>query len=69
MPKKAAALDYEKCRPDKCGNGVCLASLECERGSLVQSSPNEPPEINPGRWCRGCAKCAAACPFKAIRML
>jgi translation initiation factor RLI1 len=69
MPKKVAAVDYGQCDPAKCDLGVCLAALECEHGSLVQERPLEAPEINPVIWCRGCGKCAKACPLKAIRMV
>jgi len=70
MPKKVVAMDYNKCRPDGCGeNGVCAASLVCEYGSLIQQNPHEEPEITPSKWCHGCAKCVQACPLKAIRML
>ena len=69
MPKKEAAVDYGRCRPETCDRGVCVAALECEHGSLVQEMPYEPPETNPARWCRGLAKCASACPPKAITMM
>jgi translation initiation factor RLI1 len=69
MPKQVAMLDYQRCHPERCDHGVCLAVLECEYGSLVQESPYESPEINPSKWCHGCAKCAQACPLKAIRMV
>lgn len=69
MPKKTVALDYNRCDPDRCGDGVCPALAVCEYGSLTQESPHSQPEINPARWCRGCAKCVKACPLKAIRMM
>jgi translation initiation factor RLI1 len=69
MPKKVAVVDYQQCHPEKCDHGICLAALECEHGSLVQEDPNEAPEINPAKWCRGCAECVGACPLKAIHMM
>ena len=69
MPKKVAVVDYQRCHPEKCDHGICLAVLECEQGTLVQGNPYEAPEINPAKWCRGCAKCSGACPLKAIYML
>jgi len=69
MPKKVAALDYEKCCPEECGQGVCVAMSECEHGCLKQESPYEMPEINPAKWCHGCAKCVKSCPLKAIKMV
>lgn len=67
MPRREVAVDYGKCRPEECDGGVCVAALECEHRSLVQESPYETPELNPAKWCSGCAKCAQACPLKAIR--
>ena len=70
MPKKVAAMDYARCRPDECyENGVCAASLVCQHGSLTQQNTHEEPEITPSKWCHGCAKCVHACPLKAIMML
>jgi len=69
MPKKVAAIDYEKCCPEKCDSGVCVAAQVCEHGSLKQEAPYETPEINPSKWCHGCAKCVQACKLKAIKMM
>jgi translation initiation factor RLI1 len=69
MPKKVAVVDYTKCAPEKCDQGVCVAARECEHRSLKQESPYEMPEINPSKWCHGCAKCVEACPLKAIKMM
>jgi len=68
MLKREALVEYEKCNPEKCDHGVCLAVLACEFRHLIQESPYEEPEINPAKWCHGCAKCVQACPLKAIRM-
>lgn len=69
MAKKTALVDYNKCDPERCNRGVCIAASHCEHGSLLQESPQEVPEINPTKWCHGCAKCATACPLNAIVML
>lgn len=69
MPKKVAMVDYQKCHPEKCDHGVCVAALECEYENLIQERSYEVPEIDPAKWCHGCAKCAKGCPLKAIRML
>ena len=69
MPKKVAVVDYEKCHPDNCDHGVCLAALACEHGNLVQESAYEAPEINPAKWCHGCAECVKACPLKVIKIV
>jgi translation initiation factor RLI1 len=69
MAKKVAVVDYNMCHPEQCDGGVCLAAVECEHGSLIQTDPYETPEVNPAKWCHGCAKCSTACPLKAIRMV
>jgi ferredoxin len=69
MPKKVPAVDYGKCSPEECSDGICAAALECEHGSLFQESPFEQPEINPAKWCHSCAKCVRVCPREAIRMM
>ena len=69
MPKAVAAVDYHRCYPEQCDHGVCLAVLDCEYGTLIQPSLYEAPEINPAKWCHGCAKCVQACPQQAVRML
>ena len=69
MPKKTVMLDYNLCDPEKCVDGICPALSVCEFGSLTQERPYETPEINPAKWCHGCAKCVKACPLKAIKLL
>ena len=69
MPKKIPVIDYTKCYPEQCDNGVCVAALVCEYGSLVQEEPYETPELNPAKWCHSCGKCAIACPLNAIKMM
>jgi len=60
-------VDYQKCRPERCDHGICLAALEY--GNLMQLSSYQAPEINPAKWCHGRAKCYVARPLKVIRML
>ncbi len=69
MSKKTVAVDYTKCNPEKCNQGVCVAVGACEHRSLRQDSPYETPEINPFKWCHGCAEFVQACPLKAIKRL
>lgn len=65
MPKPKAYVDYNKCDPSLCPEGVCLAAEECELKILYQETPGEPPETTPAP-CKGCFKCLLACPARAI---
>jgi len=69
MARKVPVVDYTLCRPEECAGGICTAALECEKGSLIQAGPGETPEVNPAKWCPSCAKCARACPLKAIKLI
>jgi len=69
VAEKTAVVDYQKCFPDQCENGLCVAALECEYKVLKQESPYERPVINPARWCHGCTKCARTCPLGAIKVI
>jgi len=68
MPKKMAVVDYSKCEPKECENGICLAVLACPNKVLKQEEPYEMPDTNPS-MCVGCGLCAQACPLKAIIMM
>ena len=65
MPK--AVLDIERCQPERCDKGVCLARRKCPVKALWQEEPYAAPFLSGGR-CNGCSKCVAACPVKAISM-
>ncbi len=65
MPKPKAYVNYNKCNPHLCPNGICLAAGECELGILFQDEPYEPPETTSSP-CKGCFKCLIACPARAI---
>ncbi len=67
MPQKIAVIDYQKCIPEKCERGICLASNECERRVLKQEEPYEMPDTP--LMCAGCGVCVQACPAGAIRMM
>jgi translation initiation factor RLI1 len=67
MPGQIALVDYNKCRPDICEQGLCAAALVCRYKLLKQEKVFETPMSDP-YICRGCADCVRACPLKAIRM-
>lgn len=68
MPRKMAMLDYTKCVPEKCPDGVCAASLACPSKLLKQEEPFTVPMPEPSA-CRACGDCVRACPQKAIQIL
>lgn len=67
MPSKMAIIDFNRCKPSECDNGVCLAAQACERKLLVQESAYEAPMPNPS-LCRACGDCLRACPMGAIQI-
>ena len=68
MPSKMALVDYSKCQPGNCNEGICLASQACTRKLLQQEAPYDAPMTNPS-VCAGCADCVRACPMKAIQIM
>ena len=67
MPAKMIVIDFNKCRPQECGNGICLAAKVCEQKLLYQEKEYEIPLAIPSS-CRGCSDCIRACPLKAVRL-
>jgi heterodisulfide reductase subunit A-like polyferredoxin len=65
MPKKTALVDFGKCHPEKCPQGICQAALVCKYKLLIQEKPYEIPMADPF-ICKGCGDCVRACPEKAI---
>jgi Fe-S-cluster-containing hydrogenase component 2 len=61
-------VDYRRCQPEKCDEGICLAVLACPNKILKQEGPYEIPDPNLA-MCVGCGMCAQACPLKAIRVM
>jgi len=65
MPSKMAMVNFAKCQPEKCRDGICAAALACTKKILIQEKLGEAPMTNPAA-CRACADCVRACPAKAI---
>jgi len=68
MPRKRSMVDYSKCQPEKCKDGICLAAQACPHNVMTQEEPYEMPDVNPA-MCVGCALCAQACPLHAIHVI
>jgi Fe-S-cluster-containing hydrogenase component 2 len=68
MPKKTIAVDYQACDPTQCENGICQATLVCDRKVLTQEAPHEMPDTK-ASMCLSCALCMQACPQNAIHMM
>ena len=67
MSGKAALVDYNRCQPNECANGVCAAVEACARNLLKQEMPYERPMPSPS-ICPGCADCVRACPLNAVQI-
>ena len=67
MPGKMALVNYRKCRPAECDNGICTAALACSHKLLRQENPYETPMPDPS-ICRGCGDCVRACPLQAVEI-
>jgi translation initiation factor RLI1 len=68
MAGKMAMVDFAKCHPAKCADGVCVAAQACPRKLMKQEQAGDIPMTNPS-ICKGCGDCARACPLKAIRVV
>jgi translation initiation factor RLI1 len=67
MAKLQAIVDYSRCRPDLCRDGICPAVQHCEKKILKQDAPFEAP-YRLSELCTGCGDCVIACPYEAIRL-
>jgi len=62
-----AVLIAERCQPERCDKGRCLARKECPVKAIWQEEPYAVPFLS-GGLCNGCSKCLASCPLKAIQL-
>ncbi|MFP3879499.1 MAG: 4Fe-4S binding protein [Dehalococcoidia bacterium] len=67
-PKLKVGVDYGKCHPERCDEGVCIAVLQCPNRLWRQEAPYDLPYPIPG-FCQDCGICVESCPMGAISML
>jgi translation initiation factor RLI1 len=65
MPSKIAIVNYNKCDPKECKDGICKAVSACSKKVIKQEEPYEAPFINPS-LCTGCYECLTSCHRGAI---
>ncbi|MEW6231217.1 MAG: 4Fe-4S binding protein [Chloroflexota bacterium] len=63
MPQ--ATIDWRKCDPNKCVNGMCFVKGNCPVKAIIQLDAEDQPVVDTSR-CRGCSACVARCPLRAI---
>ena len=68
MAIKTALLDFNKCHPERCPEGVCPAVALCPSKLLRQEAPFSIPMPEPF-GCRACGECVRACPERAISIV
>jgi len=49
QPKLKVAVDYEKCHPERCDKGECIAVLKCPAKLWKQEEPYDLPYRQSGR--------------------
>jgi MinD superfamily P-loop ATPase len=68
MPQPKVVLDYSRCDPNCSPDGICPASLVCEKKVLRQQNPGELPDLYPSR-CLGCIDCIPHCRNQALQLM
>lgn len=66
-PKVKITIDYKKCDPKRCNNGICSALLACPIKLIKQIEPYDYPYPLDG-FCQECGKCVESCLLEAIKM-
>jgi translation initiation factor RLI1 len=66
--KRIPVIDFNKCFPERCHRGICIAGYACPHKVFFQEKPYDFPMHN-ASMCIGCGSCSDACPLKAIRMV
>lgn len=61
-------VDKDKCNPEKCEGGQCIATYSCTWKILEQQSPYDKPVIDLRR-CLGCTRCTSFCPLGALEVI
>ena len=67
-PKIKIAIDYKRCDPKRCDQGICAVLLECPSKLVKQIEPYGCPYPVAG-FCQECGNCSEACLLKAISAL
>ncbi len=67
MAGKMALVQFDKCDPSKCKDGVCAAMQACKHKLIKQEKAAEIPMFSPGS-CTGCGDCVRACLQKAVQV-
>lgn len=61
-------VNKDKCCPENCENGRCVATFSCTWKILEQKTPYVMPVIDL-RKCLGCARCTFICPLGALEVI